>query len=73
MIERIGIDGTRFVHRGPNGEVKQELPKGGFAEAFKAMTAAMTAKDTGVISGAGEVSVSHIVWCTAARSLRKAR
>src|SRR5204863_7298933 len=30
---------------------------GGFAEAFKAMTAALTAKETGVIGGAGEVSV----------------
>ena len=37
LVERIGIDGTRHVHRGPKGEVKRELPKGGFAEAFKAM------------------------------------
>ena len=45
------------THRGPKGEVKRELPKGGFAEAFKAMVAELTAKETGVISGAGEVSV----------------
>ncbi|MEO8425972.1 MAG: acetate/propionate family kinase [Verrucomicrobiota bacterium] len=57
LVERIGIDGTRLVHRGPKGEVKRELPKGGFAEAFKGMTAELTAKETGVISGAGEVSV----------------
>jgi acetate kinase len=57
LVERIGIDGTRLVHRGPKGEVKRELPKGGFAEAFKAMAAELTAKETGVISGAGEVSV----------------
>jgi len=57
LVERIGIDGTRLVHRGPKGEVKQELPKSGFAEAFTAMVAALTAKETGVISGAGEVSV----------------
>ncbi|MFL5240885.1 MAG: acetate/propionate family kinase [Gemmataceae bacterium] len=56
-IERIGIDGTRLAHRGPKGEVKRELPRGGFAEAFNAMTAEMTAKETGVIRGAGEVSV----------------
>jgi acetate kinase len=56
-VERIGIDGTKLAQRGPKGEVKQELPKGSFAEAFKAMVAALTAKDTGVISGAGEVSV----------------
>ncbi|MCX6876488.1 MAG: acetate/propionate family kinase [Verrucomicrobia bacterium] len=57
QVERIGIDGTRHVHRGPKGAVKQELPRGGFAEAFKAMVAALTAKEAGVIGGAGEVSV----------------
>lgn len=57
LVERIGIDGTRHVHRGPKGEVKRELPKGGFAEAFKAMVAELTYKETGVIGGAGEVSV----------------
>ncbi|HXI52071.1 MAG TPA: acetate/propionate family kinase [Candidatus Saccharimonadales bacterium] len=57
QVERIGIDGTRLAHRGPKGEVKQELPKGGFPEAFKAMAAELTSKETGVIAGAGEVSV----------------
>src|SRR6187399_2419746 len=38
QVERIGIDGTRLSHRGPKGEVKRELGKGGFPEAFKAMT-----------------------------------
>jgi acetate kinase len=57
QVERIGIAGTRLAHRGPKGEVKRELPQGGFAEAFKAMTAELTAKETGVIGGAGEVSV----------------
>jgi len=56
-IERIGIDGTKLAQRGPRGEVKQELPKAGFPEAFKAMVTALTSKETGVISGAGEVSV----------------
>ncbi len=56
-VERIGIEGTRLKHIGPKGEVKRELPKGGFAEAFKAMTAELTSKKTGVIGGAGEVSV----------------
>ncbi len=61
-VERIGIDGTRLKHVGPKGEVKQELPKGGFAEAFKAMAAALTSKESGVIGGAGEVSlVAHRV------------
>jgi acetate kinase len=57
QVERIGIDGTRLAHRGPKGEVKRELPQGGFAEAFQAMTAELTARETGVIGGAGEVGV----------------
>jgi acetate kinase len=57
LVERIGIDGTRLVHRGPKGEGKRELPKGGFGEAFKAMTAELVAKENGVIGSAGEVSV----------------
>jgi acetate kinase len=56
-VERIGIDGTRLKHRGPKGEVKKDLPKGDFGAAFKAMTAELTAKETGAIAGAGEVSV----------------
>jgi len=57
IVERIGIDGTRLVHRGPKGEARRELPKNGFPEAFKAMLVELTAKDTGVIGSAGEVSV----------------
>jgi acetate kinase len=57
QVERIGINGTRLAHRGPKGDLKRDLPQGGFAEAFKAMTAELTAKETGVIHGAGEVSV----------------
>ena len=56
-VERIGLDKTRLKHVGPKGEIKKDLPKGSFAEAFKAMTGELTAKETGVISGAGEVSV----------------
>ena len=62
QIERIGIDGTRLAHRGPKGEVKRELPKGDFAEAFKTMVAELTSKETGVISGAADISlVAHRV------------
>jgi acetate kinase len=57
QVERIGITGTRLVHRGPGGEVKRELPSGGFAEAFEAIVTELTAKETGVINGMGEVSV----------------
>jgi acetate kinase len=57
QVERIGIDGTRLAHHGPKDEVRRELPKGGYGEAFKAMVTELTAKGTGVISGAGEISV----------------
>jgi len=57
QVERIGIAGTRHVVRGPKGEVKRELPQGGFAEAFRAMVGELTSKDVGVIAGTGEVSV----------------
>src|SRR5215469_4424144 len=33
QVERIGIDGTRLMHRGPKGDLKRELGKGGFPEA----------------------------------------
>ena len=57
LVERIGLAGTRLVHHGPKGELKRDRPKGGFADAFKAMVTELTAKETGVIGGAGEVSV----------------
>src|SRR3954447_15868351 len=53
QVERIGLEGTRHVHRGMKGDIKGDLPKGGFPEAFKAMIGALTAKETGIISGAG--------------------
>src|SRR4029453_5285112 len=56
-VERIGLDRPRLLHRGPNKQVNRDLPRGGFAEAFRAMTAELTANETGVIGGAAEVSV----------------
>jgi acetate kinase len=62
VVERIGIAGTRHVYGGPKGEIKRELPEGGFPEAFHAMIEALTSKDGGVIAGRGEVSlVAHRV------------
>jgi len=62
QIERIGIEGTKLSHRGPKGEVKRDLPKGDFADAFKTMVAELTSKETGVISGAADISlVAHRV------------
>ncbi len=57
QVERIGITGTRLAHRGPGGEVKRELPSGNFAEAFKEIVKELTAKETGLLSSVGEVSV----------------
>jgi len=57
LVERIGLGGTRLAHHGLKGELIRELPKAGFAEAFKAMLAELAARETGAIGGAGEVSV----------------
>ena len=56
-VERIGIDGTRLAHHGPTGAVKRDLARGDFVNAFETMTKELTAKETGAISGAGEVSL----------------
>jgi acetate kinase len=62
QVERIGIPGTKLIHHGPGGDVKRELPTGGFAEAFAVIVSELTSKQTGVIGSAGEVSlVAHRV------------
>jgi len=57
LVERIGLDRTRVVHHGRDGEIKRELPKGSFGDAFKVMIDALTSKESGVIASTGEVSV----------------
>jgi acetate kinase len=57
QIDRIGLANTNLKQRSPKGEVKHDLPQGDHAAAFKAMLTELTSKETGVISGAGEVSV----------------
>jgi acetate kinase len=57
QVERIGIPGTRLVHQGPKGEVKRELPQGGFPEAFQAMVVELTARGTGAIGGPAEITI----------------
>src|SRR5689334_9683372 len=54
LVERIGIPGTRLAHYGPKGEVKRDLPAGGFKEAITAMVGELTAQETGVLSSVGE-------------------
>ncbi len=57
LVERIGASGTRLVHRGPRGDVQRELPHGGYGDAFQAMLSELSAKETGVIREASEISV----------------
>jgi acetate kinase len=57
LVERIGLDGTRLAHHGTKGEIQRDLPESGFAAAFAAMIAELTAKETGVVGSAGEISV----------------
>jgi acetate kinase len=57
VVERIGTAGTRLVHRGPQGEVRRELPQGSHREAFDAMVRELSAPDTGVLRDPSEVSV----------------
>jgi acetate kinase len=57
QVERIGGTGTRLIHRGPSGEVKRDLPEGGYGDAFQAMLGALTDPESGVIREAAEISV----------------
>ena len=62
LVDRIGLAATQLVHRGQKGELKKDLPKGAFGDAFKAMLTALTSKETGTIGGADEISlVAHRV------------
>lgn len=62
LVDRIGTDITRHTCRGPRGEVARNLPKGTHREAFEAMFAELTAKETGAVSSAAEISaVGHRV------------
>jgi len=55
QVERIGIEGTKLAHHGPKRGVKRDLPRGPFGDALNAMVEALL--ESGVIGGAGEVSV----------------
>ena len=62
MIEKIGEEGTRHAYRSARGEISQDLPKGGHAEAFAAMMAALQEPARGVISSPDEITaVGHRV------------
>jgi acetate kinase len=57
LVERIGDSGTRLIHRGPHGEVKRELPQGGYSDAFAALLSELSSPQTGVIRDASDISV----------------
>ncbi len=62
MIEKIGEEGTRHVYRSARGEISQDLPKGGHAEAFAAMIGALRDPARGVIGSPDEIiAVGHRV------------
>lgn len=57
QVERIGMDGSQHTFRGPKGDSKRDLGKADFAAAFRAMSTALTAPDTGVVSNPTDISV----------------
>lgn len=57
QVERIGIPGTRMVHRGQSGEVVRDLDGGTYQDAFKAMLEELANPVTGVIRDSSEISV----------------
>jgi acetate kinase len=61
-IERIGSEGTVHKYESPKGRIEKPLPKGGHAEAFGAMVAALTDEKSGVIGSPIEVTaIGHRV------------
>jgi acetate kinase len=62
IIEKIGEEGTRHVHRSSKGEVERELPRSSHREAFAAMGKELMGKVSGVISSPDEIAaVGHRV------------
>lgn len=57
QVERIGSDGTQLTQKSAKGQVELNLPKGGHAEAFNAMLAALMDKSSGVLADASAISV----------------
>ena len=57
QVERIGIPGTRLVHKGRSGEVIRDLAGGGYEEALEAILNELISADNGVIKNAGEITV----------------
>ena len=56
-VERIGMSGTLLKFKGPRGEVKLELEKGGYSEALHSILKVLSDKKTGVIKNPADISV----------------
>ena len=62
VVERIGAEGTKLVHRFAGSEVVRQLPKGGFGDAFAAVVEALVSKQGGALSSRDEIAaVGHRV------------
>jgi len=56
-IERIGVTGTKLTQAGSKGAVALDLPQGNYADAFKALLAALMDKTSGALGSNSEISV----------------
>jgi acetate kinase len=56
-VERIGIAGTRLVHKGPRGSVTRDLPSISFNDAFTVVVEELIAKETGVVGSSSDISL----------------
>ena len=62
LVERIGIEGTRHTFNSRLGPRFDDLPQGGHGEAVRAMLAALTDPEAGVINSPGEIAaIGHRV------------
>ncbi|WP_051946096.1 acetate/propionate family kinase [Verrucomicrobium sp. BvORR106] len=57
QVERIGQPGMRLSQKSAKGELQQDLPSGGFAEAFQAMQSALVHPESGVLKDRAAVTV----------------
>ena len=57
QVDRIGIEGTKIIHRGPLGKTERPLSERTFRAAFENMFAELSAPRGGVITGIKEISM----------------
>ena len=57
QIERIGIQGTRLVHKGKSNQVVRDLPGASYEKAFEAILNELVSAENGVIKNPSEITV----------------